>query len=202
MPCCSIFIFSIGIRLVLIFQPHCSRAYFSSLVGIAPDPFQAAAPQFCSASSCLDFRGLDFSVDLSSHLVFCFGSLLRDFSPSSVFGAGLQSSIPSSVSTGCFWSRCWRAIIQFLLLFFDSCAHRSFPSVPLYTSVSSRRLLSCCKILLLVILVFGSLAVCVAVACAVVFLSAVRLARRENLSWQLFSLAIVSCCVAAPSPFA
>jgi hypothetical protein len=50
-----------------------------------------------------------------------------------------------------------------------------------------------------VILVFGSLAVCVAVACAVVFLSAVRLARRENLSWQLFSLAIVSCCVAAPS---
>jgi hypothetical protein len=85
MPCCSIFIFSVGIRLVLIFQPPCSRAYFSSLVGIAPDPFQAAAPQFCSASSCLDFRGLDFSVDLSSHLVFCFGSLLRDFSPSSVF---------------------------------------------------------------------------------------------------------------------
>jgi hypothetical protein len=50
------------------------------------------------------------------------------------------------VSAGCFWSCCWRAIIRFLLLFCDSRAHRSFPSVPLYTSVSSRCLFSCCKI--------------------------------------------------------
>jgi hypothetical protein len=57
---------------------------------------------------------------------------------------------------------------------------------------------------LLVILVFSYLTVCATVACALVFLADVRLclACTENLSRRLFSLAIVSCCVAAHSPFA
>jgi hypothetical protein len=55
---------------------------------------------------------------------------------------------------------------------------------------------------LLMILVFGSLTVCAVVACALVFLSVVRLclARWENLLRQLFYSAIVSCCLATRSP--
>jgi hypothetical protein len=76
------------------------RADFSSLVGISPDPFQAAAPQFCSVSSCLDFRGLDFSVDPSSHLVLHRLSTVRFFS---VVSFRCQSSIFDSRIYLCRW---------------------------------------------------------------------------------------------------
>jgi hypothetical protein len=81
-------------------QSSLLRADFSSLVGISPDPFQAAAPQFCSVSSCLDFRGLDFSVDPSSHLVLHRLSTVRFFS---VVSFRCQSSIFDSRIYLCRW---------------------------------------------------------------------------------------------------